>query len=116
MTQSRTATSKPADDKPFDFNLDAVKAETELLPFRVHFDGRRFEMAHLESLDVWDLLVAAGQGDMGMMLAAFKAALGGDYEEFRKVKLPQFKLKALFKAYQAHCGVESGESQASTDS
>jgi hypothetical protein len=39
---TRTATVKP-DDKPFDFNLDAVKAEVDLTPWRVHWGGKRFE-------------------------------------------------------------------------
>ena len=115
MTTNRTAT-KSTDDKPFDFNLDAVKSETELAPFRVNFGGRRFTMVHLEELDVWKIVEGANGGDIGMMLAAFKAALGSEYEEFRKRPLPQYKLKELFKAYQTHCGVELGESEASSDS
>jgi len=112
---TRTATkSRPADDQPFDFNLDAVQAEAELHPFRVHFGGRRFELAHVEELDVWKLLEGADRGEVGAMLTLFRAALGDDYEEFRKHPLPQWKLKALFEAYKKHCGL--GESEASSDS
>ncbi|MEW2578341.1 hypothetical protein [Streptomyces syringium] len=109
---ARTAT-RTTDDQPFDFNLDAVKAETELTPFRVHFDGRRWEMQHLEALDVWELMEAAEKGEAGAMLGAFRSALGDQYEDFRKIKLPQYKLKALFNAYRNHCGLEPGESGAS---
>lgn len=118
MTTNRTATKRTStpDDQPFDFNLDTVKAETELRPFRVHFGGRRYEMAHLEALDVWTLMDVAERGEIGAMLGAFKAALGDDYEDFRKQGLPQYKLKALFEAYRKHCGVDEGESPASSDS
>jgi hypothetical protein len=110
---TRTATSKTADDQPFDFNLDAVKSEVELTPFRVHFDGRRWEFAHLNGLDIWDLVEAADGGDMKAVIGAFKLALGDQYDDFRKVRLPQYKMMPLFKAWQQHCGVEPGESQAS---
>jgi hypothetical protein len=112
---SRTATKAP-DDQPFDFNLDAVKAESDLSPFRVHFAGRRWEMKHLEALDVWQLMDAAERGEIGAMLGAFQAALGDDYTDFRKQELPQYKLKALFEAYRKHCGVAEGESEASSGS
>ena len=110
---ARTATNKPADHQPFDFNLDAVRAEVDLAPFRVHFDNRRWEFAHLQDLDIWDLVEAAEGGDMGAITGAFKLALGNQYEDFRKVRLPQYKMMPLFKAWQKHCGMEPGESQAS---
>lgn len=116
MTSRTASKTTTPDNKPFDFNLDAVQAESALEPFRFNFAGQRFTMAHLEALDVHDLLAAAGQGDIGMMVSAFKAALGEEYTKFRKVPLPQYKLKALFAAYQEHCGVESGESPASPTS
>lgn len=109
---ARTA-PKPTDDKPFDFNLDAVKSEVELTPFRVHFDGRRWEFAHMEGLDIWDLVEAAEGGEVRAMVGVFQTALGDDFADFRKVKLPQYKMKALFSAYRDHCGLESGESEAS---
>lgn len=108
-----TRTAKAPDDQPFDFNLDAVKAEVDLTPFRVHYDGRRWDFAHLEGLDIWDLVEAAEGGDVRAMLGAFRAALGDSFDDFRKVRLPQYKMVALFKAYQKHCGVEPGESAAS---
>ncbi|WP_432091832.1 hypothetical protein [Streptomyces sp. NRRL F-5630] len=111
--QSKTRAAKPADDEPFDFNLDAVKAESDLTPFRVHFDGRRWEFAHLEGLDIWDVVEAADGGDLQAVLGALRLALGDQYTEFRKIRLPQYKVMALFRAYQRHCGMEPGESEAS---
>ncbi|GAA3384505.1 hypothetical protein [Streptomyces racemochromogenes] len=107
---NRTATS---DSQPFDFNLDTVQAEADLTPFRVHAGGRRFSFAHLQSLDVWDLVEIAEGGDTGATLGVLRAALGDDFAEFRKNPLPQYKLKQLFEAYQKHCGLLPGESDAS---
>lgn len=112
---ARTAT-KTADSKPFDFNLDAVKSEVDLTPFRFNFAGRRYTMTHLEDLNIWDLMEVADRGEIGAMVGAFKAALGNEFDDFRAQKLPQYKLKALFEAYRKHCGVESGESDASPTS
>ena len=108
---------KAADDKPFDFNLDQVAAEVRQDPFRVHFGGRRFEFAHMDTLDVWQLVAGAGQGEVGSLIAMFKAALGEDsYKEFRKIPLPQKAANDLFEAWGEFCGVDVGESEGSTDS
>ncbi|MFF7259466.1 hypothetical protein ACFZCL_04120 [Streptomyces sp. NPDC008159] len=118
---TRTATEPvPADDEVFDFNLNAVEAETELRPFRFMWaskqnPNRRLTMQHLEALNIWPLLVAAEGGDSGAMVGIFRTALGEDqWEEFQKTPLPQFKMKALFKAYTKHCGAQPGESLASS--
>lgn len=110
---ARTATSKTPDDQPIDFNLDAVQSETELRPFRVHFDGRRWSFEHMEALDVWDLVEAAEGGEVSAMTGVFRISLGDQWDAFRKVKFPQYKMKALFNAYREHCGLEPGESEAS---
>ncbi|MGW1998556.1 hypothetical protein [Embleya sp. NPDC001921] len=107
----------PRDDKPFDFNLDAVEAEVELTPFRVNYHSQRWEFAHAQDLDVWNLMELADGGDLGAMVGIFKAALGDDrFAEFRKLGLKQYKLRPLFNAYQQHCGHGEGESEASADS
>lgn len=109
-----TRTATKTDSTPFDFNLDTVKSEVNLDPFRVHFGGRRWEFAHLNGLDVWDLVEVAEGGDTGATIGLFRAALGDEaFAEFRKVSLPQYKMRALLDAYQEHCGMQSGESEAS---
>lgn len=119
---ARTATAaKLADDEVFDFNLNAVEAETELKPFRFLWaskqdPNRRLTMQHMESLNVWPLMEAAEGGDAGAMAGIFRTALGEDWEEFRKTPLPQYKMRALFNAYKKHSGADSGESGASSDS
>ena len=119
MTTNRTATR--ADDEVFDFNLNAVQAESDLKPFVFLWaskddPNRRLTMQHMESLDIWSLVAAAEGGDAHAMVGVFKTALGPDWDAFRRTPLPQYKMKALFKAYQTHSGMASGESEASSDS
>jgi hypothetical protein len=114
MSNTRTA-SRP-DSKPFDFNLDAVQSEVDLTPFVVQWSGRRWTLAHLQGLSVWDLLEAAEGGDIEAMIGVFRTALGNDWGTFRALPLPQYQLKALFDAYQEHCGMPPGESPASASS
>ena len=112
-----TTTKKTPDDQPFDFNLDAVLKEADWPPFRVHFGGRRWEFMHLQMLDVWDLLDAAGKGNIAATVDAFRAGLGDEqFPEFRKIRLPQGGLVRLFNEWQKHCGIDPGESPGSTDS
>ncbi|WP_432147960.1 hypothetical protein [Streptomyces sp. bgisy029] len=120
MTSTRTATR--ADDEVFDFNLNAVEAESGLTPFVFLWaskdnPNRRLTMQHMEGLNVWPLMAAADSGDAAAMAGIFRVALGDEqWEEFRKTPLPQYKLKALFAAYRKHSGADSGESGASSDS
>ncbi|MFE5853537.1 hypothetical protein ACFQ61_10035 [Streptomyces sp. NPDC056500] len=120
MSSTRTATTP--DDQVAEFNLNAVKAEGGLDPFRFLWaskedPNRRLTMQHMDGLNVWPLLEAADGGDHRAMTGIFKEALGKEqWDEFRKTPLPQYKLKALFREYQKHSGQESGESPASSDS
>jgi hypothetical protein len=112
---ARTAPRK-SDDQPFDFNLDAVEAEVDLTPFRVHFGGRRWEFAHMQELDAWDLIEAAESGELAAVKGAMELALGDQWKEFRKIRMPQYKLMPLFNAWRDHCGIKPGESPASDGS
>lgn len=104
MTTTTTSKRRP-DNQPFDFNLDAVQPEQDLAPFVIQYGGTRWTFQHMQELDCFDLLDAAREGEVGAMIGSFKGALGKQYEPFRKLGLPQYKLKALFKAWQAHCGL-----------
>ncbi|KDN86706.1 hypothetical protein [Kitasatospora cheerisanensis] len=112
-----TKTVRP-DDQPFDFNLDAVQAEVNLTPFVVHWAGRRWSFAHLQGLDIWEGLKVTGGPGIEAIMGTLRIALGSDdnWAEFQKTPLPGFKVKALFDAYQKHCGMTVGESPASADS
>ncbi|MCP9205498.1 hypothetical protein [Streptomyces cucumeris] len=120
MSTPRTATKRSTarpDDSPFDFNLDAVEAEADLTPWMVHWDGRRWEFEHAQALDVWGLMESAEQGDIGATVGIFRLALGKEqWADFRKIRMPQYKMTALFRAYREHCGLAEGESAASSGS
>ena len=42
-TQPKRSVRRP-DDQPFDFNLDAVEAEVDLIPFVFRYAGRRTDL------------------------------------------------------------------------
>lgn len=115
-TTRKTAAVKPADDKPFDFNLDAVEAEVDLSPFRVNYGGKRWTFAHMQALNAWDVVEAAEGGDVAAVVGSMRLALGEQWEEFRKLPLPQYRLMPLFNAWRDHSGLKPGESEASDDS
>jgi hypothetical protein len=114
-SRSRQFDSRP-DDRPFDFNLDAVQADAQATPFVFQFSGRRWSVEHLGQLNAWQLLEAADQGEVAAMRSIFSLGLGEDWPAFRALPLQQFKLNALFAAYRKHCGDTPGESPASASS
>ncbi|MFJ4799204.1 hypothetical protein [Kitasatospora purpeofusca] len=116
MSNTRRPRPRGRDDRPFDFNLDAVQAAAELRPFTVQHAGRRWTFEHMDTLNAWPLLAAADGGDVAAMLGIFDQALGDQWQDFRSRPMPRHKLNALFDAYRTHCGAAVGESPASTDS
>jgi hypothetical protein len=116
-TRTATKPARPADDEPFDFNLDALKPDTEHKPFRVHFGGRRWTLTNINELDAWDIAASAQGGDVEAVIGALRLALGDQWDDFQKVKFPQWKVMPLFRAWQKASGdVDSGESSASSES
>lgn len=120
MTAPARKTLKPADDQPFDFNLDAVQAEVDLTPWRVHFGGQRWTFKHPQEIDMWEVMdwdESPEASESTAMIGVFKAALGDEqFEIFRKIRpFPMYKVKALFDAYQAYGGMEPGEAKGSDD-
>lgn len=108
MSTSRPAAKKTAahrlDDQPFDFNLDAAEPSRELKPFVFNWKQRRWEMKHLEELDVWGVVEAADGGEIAAVTGVFRLALDEQWQEFRKIHFPQWRFRALFRAYRQHCG------------
>lgn len=102
---AKKTVAKRPDDQPFDFNLDAAVPTRELTPFVFNWKQRRWEMKHLEELDIWGVVEAAQGGDVEAMTGAFRLALGQQWEDFRRTNLPQWRFKALFRAYRQHCGL-----------
>ena len=114
------STTKARDDQPFDFNLNSVKVEKTLRPFRFVFgpNNERWEMAHRETLDKIPLLEAYEQGgEAAGTLLSLRTAMGEDqWERFRKLGLRGEQLTKLTQAYDKFCGTDEGESEGSTDS
>lgn len=112
------ARSTRPDDKPFDFNLDAVKAEVDTRPWVCNWAGRSWTFLHFQELDIWDQLGAAAVGDREAIAKVFEFALGEEqWAEFRQIRLPLYKTTALFDAYADYCGIDKpGESQDSEPS
>ena len=111
-----TKTRRP-DDKPFDFNLDAYQAEVDLASFVFRWNGTRFTMVHVETLDAWGLISTSSEKELDVLIQIFELAMGEEqYHKFREIALPQYKLKGLFDAYMKHCNVDPGELAASTSS
>lgn len=110
--------TRARDDQPFDFNLDAVKVEESLRPFRFNYGGKRWEMAHRETLDQLPIMEAAESGgDFAATLEMLRAAMGSEqWQRFRKLGLRRKQMQELSEAYDRFCGTELGESQGSTDS
>lgn len=114
--QKSAAVKRRPDDKPFDFNLDAVKSEVELTPFVIQHDGRRWSFEHMQALNIMPLIQSAQHGDASAVIGTFREALGKQWPDFQKAGLPQWKAQRLFEAYQEHCGMQPGESPASPES
>lgn len=114
-------TTRPAkttpDNQPFEFNLDALKPSAELAEFRVHFGGKRFVLTNINELDAWQILAMAQGGDLRAVTGSLMLALGDQWEDFKALGMPQWKLMPLFRAWQKHSGdLDPGESGASSDS
>jgi hypothetical protein len=104
-------------DKPDVFNLDAVKAEVDLTPFKFTFKGRPYEIPHLSDLDAFHMLTAFGEkGEAVGLFNVLRRALGDKEEQLRKAGMRGWQFNQLLKAWQKHAGVEPGESEGSTDS
>lgn len=107
-------TSKAPDNQPFEFNLDAHVKGMDLQPFRFHWKDRRWEMAHFDALDSWEMGKAMRSGRDE---DALKLAMGEEqFAEFRKIPLPQGGMSELTRRYFDHCGVDLGELRGSIGS
>jgi hypothetical protein len=114
------ASNRPTDpDSPKVFNLNAVKVEAkDHPPFRFTWGpkGQRWEMKHRELIDQLPVYEAAARNQAEATLLSLKAALGDQWEEFRKIPLLPEQMEKLTDAYDEHCGADEGESSGSTDS
>jgi hypothetical protein len=106
--------TKPADNQPFEFNLDAFVKGMDHAPFRFHWSGRRWEMAHFDAIDSKETKKAVQSGDDDEIL---KLAMGGEqFAAFDEIPIPNGGRNEMVKQYFRHCGVNVGELLGSTSS
>jgi hypothetical protein len=94
-----------------------LKREAAGEPFVVKIDGETLTIPHVKSLNQFDLaeLMESATSDLQFTSQVFKIALGDDFAKLRALGLNEPELSALFEAYNKHCGVNAGESSASSD-
>lgn len=106
-------------DKPVVFNLDAVKSDVDLAPFRFAFKGKQYQLPHLSDGDAFPFFdgMVDGMSDGALMYRTFTLGLGAEaLAQLRAAGMPGYKFNALLIAWQKHSGVTPGESPASTGS
>jgi hypothetical protein len=98
--QSRPAPAAAAPAARVHTNLDEVQkpAEIDVEPFVAVAGGQEFTFAAVHDLP-WDELGGIeGDGDEFM----FKTLSEDDYEAFKKLKVPGWKINILMEDYKAH--------------
>jgi hypothetical protein len=95
------------------FDLDVLERDVTPEPFRFRLGGQTWTMADPPSMD-WK---AGGPLNSGDPLLIMETFLGPEqWERFKTLDMPGWKLDRLFRAWGAHFGVEIPESQASPPS
>lgn len=103
------------DDEQFD--LDKYITENTKPAYEFTLGGRVWSMANLQEIDAWTMLAAADGGDADAATTVMEQAFGPKvFAEFKKQRLPQHALNELFTRYRKFCGVDEGDSPASTNS
>lgn len=102
------------------FNLDAlVKEAGAAEDVQFTYLGRRWRLRHLDALDGWEAVDIFGNTTEGgngirMLEAAFGPAQWAEFREASKGKITKKGLDLLGEHYVRSCGIEPGESQASS--
>lgn len=98
------------------FDLDAAWAEEEREPFRFRWSGVWWEVPHLGDMD-WRAVSLADEMDVNAIRELFDLALPEERQgEWARTKQPTPAMIKLFRAWLAHSGMASGETQGSGDS
>lgn len=95
-----------------------LQREAAKEPFKAEIDGKSFSFAHVADLDQFEFadLLASDPNDRVFVDAVVRMALSDDdLASLRACCVKQSELEALFVAYKAHCGLNVGESLASSD-
>lgn len=97
------------------WDLDAYAAEVSSEPFRFRLGGREFAAVHMSDINWLD---AAGGEDFGPITGHqyLKLALGDQWADFAKIRLPSKAYNELQRRWYKHCGVDLPELDASAGS
>lgn len=107
----------PQDKPKIHLNLDTLERENAPEPFAVVLGGKRYVLDDAQQVDSRELLAAQlaymnGDPTKSLQVVVPEA----DREKFFGNRLPNYKLTALFKAYNEHYGIDPGEASASPNS
>lgn len=97
------------------FDLDAAVRESLGTPFTFKLGGKEFTLPHQKDVDKSSLVLADGNPGQYAM-DSLRIALGDQWDAFDEIALSVSGVDKLYAAWNEHCGVEAGESQASTRS
>lgn len=110
-----------AKETPDTFDLAALRREArkEQDRFVLMCDGDRYELPppaeiDVESLAAWAQSQNGESLDWSSVALGLQALLGDQYEEFRKYRVTAAEAGAIFGAWAAHYGLNTGESSASS--
>lgn len=100
-------------DQPF-----ILQREAEREPFIVDLEGQKLALRHIADLDQIGLgeHLVRPMDDTAFITAVLRLAMSGDdFAALRAAKPTRKMLTDMWGAYQKHCGIDAGESQASSD-
>ncbi|MEV2277873.1 hypothetical protein AB0I72_20035 [Nocardiopsis sp. NPDC049922] len=80
------------------FDLDALEKDGEVQPFGVRLGGKVFVISDPMDEDWQDAVLI----DMNDIEGSLRPLLGDQYEDFKKIRMPMWKMKALNDAMEAH--------------
>jgi hypothetical protein len=111
----RPAKPKPAVRPKDVFDLDALEKGGEVKPFAVRLGGKTFLLSDPFDEDWQDAVLI----DMHDIEGSLKPLLGDQYDDFKAIRMPMWKMKVLNDRMEAHYSQyygDQGEGPASSGS
>lgn len=100
-------------------NFVVLKADNDSEPYRVEIPGvGKFVIPHVNTVSVFELndAIDAAQSQLDVLMNVFRLVMADeDYEQLKKAGINRPTFVALYNAWEAHCGMGTGESPASSD-
>jgi hypothetical protein len=104
-----------SDDKPDP--VFVLKAEAGGEPFPFEYQGEKFTIPHVRDMDVFAVrqVIADATNEDDLMVNLYKQAMGPEqFDQLKALGLTQHVFANLVMAWRRHCGLEEGESSASS--